>query len=45
MSVFTSRCDLLVPTLAAVEQERKILCNEEEFSNMREDAMKIEEHL
>ena len=44
MSVLTSMYDPRGPTLAAVEA-RKILCNEEELSDVREDAKKEEEHL
>ena len=36
MSVLTSIYDPRAPTLAAVE-ERKILCNEEELHDMRQD--------
>ena len=45
MSVLTSIYDPRAPTLAAVEDERKTLCNEEELKDMREDAKKKEEHL
>ena len=44
MLVFTSMCDPREPTLAAVEEERKTLCNEEELNDMRKDAKKKEEH-
>ena len=40
MSVLTSMYDPRAPTLAAVEKERKTLCNEEELHNMREDNKK-----
>ena len=36
MSVLTSMCDPRVPTLAAVEEEKKTLCNEKELNGMRE---------
>ena len=45
MSVLTWICDPRAPTLVAVEEERKILCNEEEFTDMREDNKKKEEHI
>ena len=45
VSVLTSMYDLRAPTLAAVEEQRKILCNEEELNDMREDAKKKEEHI
>ena len=45
MSVLTSMYDLRAPTLVAVEEERKTLCNEEELNDMREDAKKKEEHI
>ena len=32
-------------TLAAVEEKRKTICNEEELNDMREDAKKKDEHL
>ena len=37
--------DPRAPTLAAVEEERKTLCNEEELHDMREDDKKKEEHV
>ena len=40
MSVSTSMFDPRAPTLGAVEEERKIFCNEEELNDMREDAKK-----
>ena len=45
MSVLTSIYDPGAPTLAAVEEERKILCNEEELHDMREDYKKKEKHI
>ena len=45
MSVLTSRYDPRAPTLAAVEEERKTLCNEEELNEMRWDTKKKEEHI
>ena len=44
-SVLTSVFDPRVPTLAAVEEERKTLCNEEELHDMRDDPKKKEEHI
>ena len=44
MSVLTSMFDPRAPTVAAVEEERKILCNEEKLHDMRDDTMKKEEH-
>ena len=44
MSVLTSMYDPRAPTLGAVEEERKILCNEEELYDMRDDTKKKEEH-
>ena len=38
MSVLTSMYDPCAPTLAAVEEKRKILCNEEELRDMRKDT-------
>ena len=40
MSVLTSMYDPRAPTLAAVDEERKILCNAEELHEMREDKKK-----
>ena len=40
MSVLTSMYDPRALTLAAVKKKRKILCNEEEVSDMRENAQK-----
>ena len=39
MSVLTSMYDPRAPKLAAVEVERKILCNEEEIHDMRDDTI------
>ena len=44
MSVLTSMNDLRAPTPTAVEEERRILCNEEELYDMREDNKKKVEH-
>ena len=45
MSVSTSIYDPRAPTLVAIEEEKKILYDEEELNDMREDAKKKEEHL
>ena len=45
MSVLTSMYNPRAPTLAAVEEERKTLCNEEELHDMREDNKRKEEHI
>ena len=45
MSVLTSMYDPRAPTLAAVEEERKTLFNEEELHHMRDDPKKREEHI
>ena len=45
MSVLTSVNDPRARPPAAVEEERKNLCNEEQLNVMREDAKKKEEHL
>ena len=37
--------DPRAPTLAAVEEERKTLCNEEALHDMRDDSKKKEEHI
>ena len=37
--------DPRAPTLAAVEEERKTLCNEEELHDIRNDTNKKEEHI
>ena len=44
-SVLTSMYDPRAPTLAAVEDERQTLCNEEELHDTREDNRKKEEHI
>ena len=45
MSVLISMYDSRAPPRAAVGEERKTLCKEEELNDMREDAKKNEEHL
>ena len=40
MLVLTSMFDPRAPTLAAVEEERKTSCNQEELNDMREHAKK-----
>ena len=40
MSVLTSMYDPRAPTHAAVEEERKTLCNEEELHDLRDDPKK-----
>ena len=45
MSGLTSMCDPPAPTLAAVEEERKTLCNEEGLHDLREDNKKKKEHI
>ena len=45
MSVLTSMYDPRAPPLAAVEEERRILCNEEELNDIRDDTKKKEEHI
>ena len=45
MSVLTSIYDPRAPTLAAVEEERKIFCNEEELNDIKDDTKKKEEHI
>ena len=45
MSVLTSMYDPRAPTLAAVEEGRKTLCNEEELHDIRDDTKKKEEHI
>ena len=37
--------DPRVPTLAAVDEEKKTLCNEEELHDTRKDNKKKEEHI
>ena len=44
-SVLTSMYDPRAPTLTAVEEERKSLCNEEELHDMREDTERKDEHI
>ena len=45
MSVLTSMYEPRAPMLAAVEEERKTLCHEEELYDMREDNKTKEEHI
>ena len=45
MSVLTSTFDPRVPTLAAVEEERKTLGNEEELNDMREYSREKEDYI
>ena len=45
MSSLTSMYDPRAPTLSAVEEERKTLCNEEQLNDIREDAKEKEEPL
>ena len=45
MSVLTSMYDPRAPTLAAVEEEWKSYCNEEELHDMREDNKRKQEHI
>ena len=40
MSILTSMYDPLAPTLAAVGEERKTPCKEEEIHDMRDDTKK-----
>ena len=44
-SVLTSMYDPRAPPLAAVDEERKTLCNEEELHDMRNTRKKKEEHI
>ena len=44
-SLLISMYDPRAPTLAAVEEETKTLCNEEELHDMRDDTKKKEEHM
>ena len=44
-SILTSMNDPRAPTLAAVEEERKYFCNEEELNDLRDDTKKKEEHI
>ena len=43
MSVLTSMYDPGAPTLAAVEEERKTLCSEEELQDMKDRTKKTPE--
>ena len=45
MSILTCMYDPRAPTLAAVEEERKFLYNEEELHDMRNDTDKKEKHI
>ena len=45
MSILTSMYNPRAPTLAAVGEERKTLCNEEELHDMRDDTKKKEEQI
>ena len=45
MSALTSMYDPHAPTLAAIEEDRKTVCHEEELHEMREDNKKKEEHI
>ena len=45
MSVLTSMYDPGAPTLPAVEEERKTLCNGEELHDIRDDTKKKDEHI
>ena len=45
MSVLTFMYDSSAPPLAAAEEERKTLCNEEELNDMRKYTKKKEEHI
>ena len=45
MSVLTSMYDARAPRLAAVEEERKTFCNEEELHDIRNDTKKKEEQV
>ena len=45
MSVLTSMYDRSAPPLAAIKEERKTLCNEEELTDIRDDTKKKEEHI
>ena len=45
MSVLISMFDPPAPTRAAVEEERKTICIDEELHDMREDNKKKEEHI
>ena len=43
--VLISMYDPRAPTLAAVQEERKTLCNEEKLNDMRNDSKKKEKHI
>ena len=45
MSVLFSMYNPRAPTHAAVEEERKTLCKEEELHDIRNDTQKEEEHI
>ena len=45
MSVLTSMYDPRAPTIAAVEEERKTLCKEEELYDMRDTPKQKGEHI
>ena len=45
MSFLTSMYDPRAPIFAAVEEERKTLCNEQELHDMREDNRRKVEHI
>ena len=45
MSVLTSMYDPRAPTLAAVEEERKTLCTDEDFHDMRDDTKTKDGHI
>ena len=45
MSVLTSMFDPRASTLAAVKEEGKTLCNEEELHDVRDDTKEKEEHI
>ena len=45
MSVLTSMYDPRAPILAAVDEESKTLCTEDEFPNLKDDIKKKEEHI
>ena len=44
MSVLTSMYVPRAPPLAALQEERKTFCNEEELNDIRDDTKKKEEH-
>ena len=45
MSVLTSMYDPRAPTLAAVEEERKTLCNAQELNDIRDDTQKEDDYI